>query len=592
MSSGPELSDDIYEARLPAHCNGIHLDIMSSTVSVEAIISDKPKRTRKTHNKVRSGCITCKIRRKKCGEEKPSCQRCVSTGRKCDGYETAPPKAKEIEVSPPDSAIDVSSLPAIRSQSGTSRSTSPEENAQFLKLWRPPRSGWFCSEEDFYCFDFFRNRTGPEFAAYFDSSIYKTFMIRACFSHPTVLQAAAAVGAVHRRFELGISKEAFEFCAVSARQYTKAMKCLQHDLASNHPSAPEIVMVTSLLLSIFETFQSNYDAAVLHLQTGLKQLLKRKVRTVHTESQYKCVNIGYESLRNLTDLLEKQCPRIFETETTIMAQPGVDASLEPIPDMFEDLSHARDVLVTEGQWVWDAWLQLELGNLNKFETQKYHISRLLEWSMTYAEYGKLDTHKSTPRYRQTAQLLKTYREALYLVLLTQIAFHDPDGSIIQTPCQPPDGCTYHKVCRTHNERKAALNAHLARLLVLAEAVIDQRSYFAYEKHSISLDSGLGPPLYVGATKCRSTKVRHQVTSLLERSALEKQLWRKLGVYTIAEKLSSIEEHAVVASGAVPATLDPRWVDVTFFLEEGKLLLRYCREDEYGGLIWTQEWISS
>ncbi|KAI1408707.1 hypothetical protein F5Y13DRAFT_172140 [Hypoxylon sp. FL1857] len=44
---------------------------------------------RKGSPKVRTGCLTCKVRKVKCDEEKPNCQRCVSTGRKCDGY--APP---------------------------------------------------------------------------------------------------------------------------------------------------------------------------------------------------------------------------------------------------------------------------------------------------------------------------------------------------------------------------------------------------------------------------------------------------------------------------------------------------------------------
>jgi hypothetical protein len=38
--------------------------------------------SRKSH----MGCVTCKIRRVKCGEERPDCLRCSSTGRKCDGY--------------------------------------------------------------------------------------------------------------------------------------------------------------------------------------------------------------------------------------------------------------------------------------------------------------------------------------------------------------------------------------------------------------------------------------------------------------------------------------------------------------------------
>ncbi|KAI1348542.1 hypothetical protein F5Y01DRAFT_212405 [Xylaria sp. FL0043] len=41
---------------------------------------------RKGNVKVRTGCLTCKARKVKCDEEKPSCRRCTATGRKCDGY--------------------------------------------------------------------------------------------------------------------------------------------------------------------------------------------------------------------------------------------------------------------------------------------------------------------------------------------------------------------------------------------------------------------------------------------------------------------------------------------------------------------------
>ncbi|KAI1134570.1 hypothetical protein F5Y05DRAFT_397527 [Hypoxylon sp. FL0543] len=45
---------------------------------------------RKGSSKVRTGCLTCKVRKVKCDEGKPSCQRCVSTGRECDGYAVPP----------------------------------------------------------------------------------------------------------------------------------------------------------------------------------------------------------------------------------------------------------------------------------------------------------------------------------------------------------------------------------------------------------------------------------------------------------------------------------------------------------------------
>ncbi|OLN87331.1 Transcriptional regulatory protein moc3-like protein 3 [Colletotrichum chlorophyti] len=42
---------------------------------------------RKGSRKTRTGCVTCKIRKVKCDEAKPRCNRCTATGRQCDGYD-------------------------------------------------------------------------------------------------------------------------------------------------------------------------------------------------------------------------------------------------------------------------------------------------------------------------------------------------------------------------------------------------------------------------------------------------------------------------------------------------------------------------
>lgn len=50
--------------------------------------SPEPTRTRKRActSKVRTGCITCKERRVKCDEVKPTCLRCAKAGQLCKGY--------------------------------------------------------------------------------------------------------------------------------------------------------------------------------------------------------------------------------------------------------------------------------------------------------------------------------------------------------------------------------------------------------------------------------------------------------------------------------------------------------------------------
>ncbi|WJG35826.1 uncharacterized protein FOBCDRAFT_228081, partial [Fusarium oxysporum Fo47] len=49
----------------------------------------RKKRTRASRPKVKTGCITCKIRHLKCDETKPKCKRCVKDKHTCDGYQQA-----------------------------------------------------------------------------------------------------------------------------------------------------------------------------------------------------------------------------------------------------------------------------------------------------------------------------------------------------------------------------------------------------------------------------------------------------------------------------------------------------------------------
>ena len=560
-----------------------------ANITFVQIEDHRPQRIRKAHSKVRTGCQTCKIRKKKCDESKPACDRCTSTGRKCDGYGDPPTKSVTIKpTSQPDLVSEVSSRSSVTTSSSSPFSSPSASKArdQPLKLWRPPQSAWLPNEQDYHCFDFFRRRTGPDFAAYFDSSIWRDFVVRACFLHPTVLQAAAAVGAVHRRFELGISPEGFRYCGVAVNQYRKALKSLDED----PPVEAEVNMVVSILLGLFEAFQGNYDSAISQYQSGLTALFRPNMKRIHSETRRKTVKISYESLQKFTERLEARAPQLFGTPTHILSQPASDGRLEAIPEEFTTLEEARDCIITEGRYIWHAWTQLELGKLKGFSTQHLHVSRLLEWSKAYAEYAKSERGQSRPPSRQS-YLLKIYREAMYLVILTQLSFHEPDGQVIIPLCSLPETCTSHTLCHKYMDRQSVLNAQLARVTMLAESVFNQGTLFEVDKQSITIDSGMGLSLLLGPCPCRSTKVRYQATSLLTTSEFEQKVWKTMGVYNIAEKMGSLEEHAVRAAVATLIPNEPKWIDATCLLEDRKILLRHCREDDFGGLLWTQEWLT-
>ncbi|KAF2493017.1 hypothetical protein BU16DRAFT_424028, partial [Lophium mytilinum] len=141
--------------------------------------------------KVKTGCITCRIRRVKCDEDKPDCKRCTSTGRKCDGYE--PPKAQKQDsqavvraARPPKSTrLSTSLLP------GYARSTP----AAFMD----PAFASETSAES-RSLKFFQLYTAPEMAGFFDSTFWVQDLLLAANEHQSIRYAVTALGALHQKF--------------------------------------------------------------------------------------------------------------------------------------------------------------------------------------------------------------------------------------------------------------------------------------------------------------------------------------------------------------------------------------------------------
>ena len=61
------------------------------------LVQQQASRARRKHNKVSTGCLTCKKRRVKCDEKEPGCRRCQRANLFCPGYN--PPTARIFESS-------------------------------------------------------------------------------------------------------------------------------------------------------------------------------------------------------------------------------------------------------------------------------------------------------------------------------------------------------------------------------------------------------------------------------------------------------------------------------------------------------------
>lgn len=278
-------------------------------------------RTRQPHRKVRTGCLTCKTRRKKCDEEKPFCRRCATSGFTCDGYAEITIFATTLPIPndvsrPPDGCLYARQpQPATSERSpsdGTNETpssqnefspTDPDQQWRTLRILPSSESseeplkhdGGFdlkreCQQgHDFtlvsttpssvsllrspnalaelhqisdleqHCYSYVRYHTVPRFAAYFEHFIWRIDLQDASSLayHPALFKAVTALGAVHRRFCYGISRKAFEYCAHASRLYEDALRALN---TLKRSTGSRLDMHTMHVISTCETILGIFQA--------------------------------------------------------------------------------------------------------------------------------------------------------------------------------------------------------------------------------------------------------------------------------------------------------------------------------------------
>ncbi|THC95867.1 hypothetical protein EYZ11_004645 [Aspergillus tanneri] len=318
--------------------------------------SPPEKRSRSSRPKVRTGCLTCKIRHKKCDEGRPWCRMCTSTGRKCDGYRTTPDRRTRSvrrTVDLPQTKIDgpaqlqVQWPLKIYKQSPEVVLSSPRglvDPAQ-VDLTRTER--WYLN--------LFRNNTAAQCAGYFPDDFWQRIVHQVSAEQPAVRHAAIAMGALHWSFEQARASHwvlAEEGHTFPLRQCNKAIACLRQSLVGGQKSSRthlETALVTCVLFVSFAFLQGDMQTASGHLRAGSKVL------------QEWSQQVNWHDGSNLGPTLIQAFARMHLHWSTFAApdvtnpaddQMMVVPSLPPLTlslaDPVESLEHANNLLVHLG----------------------------------------------------------------------------------------------------------------------------------------------------------------------------------------------------------------------------------------------------
>lgn len=201
--------------------------------------------------KVKTGCLTCKyaslvlialpilislfrIRRIKCDEVKPSCKRCTSTGRKCDGY-------------------------------GPSKLLSKIENGVSKEVVQRLSTHLPGSAAEKRGLQFFIRNTAEELSGYYDKGFWEYLLLQASSSEPALRHGVVAIGSLHEDFRNRKLLYSSTSTGFAIDQYSKAIGNLRKSLAAGKQASLTALMACILFIC-FDSIRGHFTAAIVHLQ--------------------------------------------------------------------------------------------------------------------------------------------------------------------------------------------------------------------------------------------------------------------------------------------------------------------------------------
>ncbi|KAJ8071592.1 hypothetical protein OCU04_001915 [Sclerotinia nivalis] len=258
--------------------------LLKNLEAINATFEDSRK-SRVKHQKVKTGCYTCKARRVKCDETKPSCKRCKKTGIQCEGY------------------------PSYVVQRFSREHTNPMDLVEFPSQLRPtifhiPSGPILGSEQDSQYFRYFCETFAGDIGRLFNRPVWERLIPQASESEPFVGQALVALGAFSKgRTTNGI--EAFLHRQHGLDQYGKALVEMRKALNGSRYNARKALIACLLVYSI-ESIQGHLATAASHAANGENLLheimLDRKTKTHHPFSCQQDRTIDDDLCRAFSDL--------------------------------------------------------------------------------------------------------------------------------------------------------------------------------------------------------------------------------------------------------------------------------------------------
>ncbi|KAK1825853.1 hypothetical protein QBC39DRAFT_270161 [Podospora conica] len=485
-------------------------------------ISRPSQSGRKGSKKVRTGCITCKIRKVKCDEGKPFCMRCTKTGRRCDGY------------------LDAKSMAQRRRRAGQLLGAAGADPQGPLPLFFE----WASADEK-RSFHFFQHATAPCLSGDFDGDFWRVLVLRICQTEPAVKHAVLAVSSFHEAMTTPYM-DAEDRHSFALSQYNKAIAYLL-DQMQNVEAKPLVPLLTCVLFVCIELMQNKDKESLLHLEQG-RQILSQLGRK--TPSRYSEIDI-------IRQHLVPMYTRLSLTSWLIgcdpVAIPQQLKMLTEIPTMFDSVAEVRYALydfMDECLRFYKRTHEAKFDDipeesLSAFEKeQDYLLAKHAKFNVAFSLYQAMRVRDAPPG---AIALIQIHLHTTYIWVSTALAYGEAAfdsytstfSAIIPLAASFLDVIS-HPATREDQSGKLSPGPTSADPRHLS-------SMFTFEMHVIA-------PLYYVATKCRHPMIRRAALELLRRHPTRQEnLWRANIMAAIADHTIELEErHLRVTRSVSPS----------------------------------------
>ncbi|KAL3483492.1 hypothetical protein BJX62DRAFT_220236, partial [Aspergillus germanicus] len=471
--------------------------------------------------KSRRGCKTCKTRRVKCGEEKPVCLRCSSTGRKCEYDDRANTRLGTYSSAPASTVVSLLEFDKPRSPSSSPTSSSPSSNS----VWRERRAFAY----------YFQH--AASFVGGLDADFWSSVVPQVCRIEPAVWDAIIALSAMFENREDDSNSSSYSSSSLTENRrdalawYSRSVSAVRLRIERGFGDV-FIGLISCVLFICIEALQGSTEEAIRLYAQGVQLIAALRAQIAAGAIP-----------ASKASLLEDTIVPIF-VRLAIMALTVSGISVENLMSEtaqllagFASLKPAREALVL---------LTIEIQQFQGV-CEEHHakaaytgdippdfithqtalFSRLRNWHTAFTTLTntlRLKSETPSPKETSTIALLTAYHEMAYTIAAICIS---PRKTLTDKYLQ--------------NFQNIVDNSRIA---------LDASARSDGSQPPFTFDIGVGFPIWFTCLRCADPGIRRQALALLRRAPQVEGFYGNSTITVSAEAIMVIEESLAVGINAL------------------------------------------